>query len=182
MIERAKGILMERHAVDERRAFELLRDNARSGGRRVVDVAQTVLDGHALLPQPLKSVARPARQRGLTSPRRASGSSRSTVARDAARLGDQQRAREPVPRVGGGLDPRVEAAGGDPGELERARAGVAQQAGVVEDAVGVVADARLDEAVLAEEGGDVGLRERARRRGRWSARRWRARPSPRAAV
>ena len=53
MIERAKGILMERHAVDERAAFELLRDHARSSGRRVVDVAQTVLDGHALLPQRL---------------------------------------------------------------------------------------------------------------------------------
>jgi AmiR/NasT family two-component response regulator len=50
VIERAKGILMERHRVDERRAFELLRDHARAGGRRVVDVAQSVLDGHALLP------------------------------------------------------------------------------------------------------------------------------------
>ena len=49
-IERAKGILMERHSVDERTAFELLRETARSSGRRVVDVAQTVLDGHALLP------------------------------------------------------------------------------------------------------------------------------------
>jgi AmiR/NasT family two-component response regulator len=51
VIERAKGILMERHSVDERRAFELLRDTARSSGRRVVDVAQTVLDGHQLLPR-----------------------------------------------------------------------------------------------------------------------------------
>src|SRR3954467_5541068 len=51
IIERAKGILMERHQVDERRAFELLRDHARSSGRRVVDVAQSVLDGHALLPR-----------------------------------------------------------------------------------------------------------------------------------
>jgi AmiR/NasT family two-component response regulator len=50
VIERAKGILMERHSVDDRRAFELLRDHARSSGRRVVDVAQSVLDGHALLP------------------------------------------------------------------------------------------------------------------------------------
>jgi two-component system, response regulator PdtaR len=49
-IERAKGLLMERHSVDDRRAFELLRDHSRSGGRRVVDVAQSVLDGHALLP------------------------------------------------------------------------------------------------------------------------------------
>jgi response regulator NasT len=51
VIERAKGILMERHSADDRVAFELLRDHARSGGRRVVDVAQSVLDGHALLPR-----------------------------------------------------------------------------------------------------------------------------------
>ena len=51
MIERAKGILMERHAVDERAAFELLRDHARAQSRRVVDVAVTVADGHALLPK-----------------------------------------------------------------------------------------------------------------------------------
>jgi AmiR/NasT family two-component response regulator len=51
VIERAKGILMERHSVDDRRAFELLRDHSRSSGRRVVDVAQSVLDGHALLPR-----------------------------------------------------------------------------------------------------------------------------------
>ena len=50
VIERAKGILMERHSVDDRRAFELLRDHSRAGGRRVIDVAQSVLDGHALLP------------------------------------------------------------------------------------------------------------------------------------
>ncbi len=51
VIERAKGMLMERHGVDERGAFELLRDHARNGGRRVVDVAQAVADGHALLPK-----------------------------------------------------------------------------------------------------------------------------------
>lgn len=50
VIERAKGVLMERHTVGERAAFELLREHARSSGRRVVDIAQTVLDGHALLP------------------------------------------------------------------------------------------------------------------------------------
>jgi response regulator NasT len=49
VIERAKGILMERHGVGERAAFSLLRDHARSENRRVVDVAQTVADGHALL-------------------------------------------------------------------------------------------------------------------------------------
>jgi AmiR/NasT family two-component response regulator len=50
-IERAKGILMERHSVPDRDAFEMLRDHARASGRRVVDVAQSVLDGHALLPK-----------------------------------------------------------------------------------------------------------------------------------
>jgi response regulator NasT len=50
VIERAKGILMERHGIGERPAFERLRDHARSSNRRVVDVAQAVVDGHALLP------------------------------------------------------------------------------------------------------------------------------------
>jgi AmiR/NasT family two-component response regulator len=51
VIERAKGILMERHSADERKAFELLRENARSSSRRVVEVAQSVVDGHPLLPR-----------------------------------------------------------------------------------------------------------------------------------
>ena len=50
IIERAKGILMERHSADERAAFELLRAKARSTNRSVVDLAQAVLDGHSLLP------------------------------------------------------------------------------------------------------------------------------------
>jgi AmiR/NasT family two-component response regulator len=50
-IERAKGILMERHGLDEREAFELLRDHARAQSRRVVDVAVAVTEGHALLPK-----------------------------------------------------------------------------------------------------------------------------------
>jgi response regulator NasT len=51
VIERAKGIIMERHGVDETEAFGRLREHARSGGRRVVEIAQAVLDGHALLPK-----------------------------------------------------------------------------------------------------------------------------------
>jgi AmiR/NasT family two-component response regulator len=51
VIERAKGILMERHGVGDREAFELLRDQARPSGRRVVDVAQGVLDARSLLPK-----------------------------------------------------------------------------------------------------------------------------------
>jgi len=51
VIERAKGILMERHGLDERAAFELIRDHARGQSRRVVDVALAVTEGHALLPK-----------------------------------------------------------------------------------------------------------------------------------
>jgi AmiR/NasT family two-component response regulator len=50
VIERAKGVLMERRAIREREAFELLRREARGTNRRVVDVAAAVLDGHPLLP------------------------------------------------------------------------------------------------------------------------------------
>jgi AmiR/NasT family two-component response regulator len=49
LIERAKGILMERHSLDDRAAFELLREHARSNNRTVVDVAAAVTEGHALL-------------------------------------------------------------------------------------------------------------------------------------
>lgn len=51
VIERAKGIVMERHSIDDRAAFEMLREHARAGSRSVVDVAQSVIDGHALLPR-----------------------------------------------------------------------------------------------------------------------------------
>jgi AmiR/NasT family two-component response regulator len=51
VIERAKGIVMERHGVDEQAAFELLREHARSSNRRVIDVARAVVDGHGLLPK-----------------------------------------------------------------------------------------------------------------------------------
>jgi AmiR/NasT family two-component response regulator len=49
--ERAKGILMERHSIDEPAAFELLREHARSTNRKLVDVASAVVDGHRLLPK-----------------------------------------------------------------------------------------------------------------------------------
>ena len=41
-IERAKGILMERHGVSDREAFEMLRTEARSTNRRVHEVAREV--------------------------------------------------------------------------------------------------------------------------------------------
>ena len=48
--ERAKGVLMERHAIDEDRAFELLRNHARSTRRKLVETAQSVVDGDLALP------------------------------------------------------------------------------------------------------------------------------------
>jgi len=50
VIERAKGILMERHGVDDRTAFERLRTHARTERRRVVDVALAVSEGGLELP------------------------------------------------------------------------------------------------------------------------------------
>jgi response regulator NasT len=49
--ERAKGILMERHAVDEAAAFEMLREQSRISNRKLVDLAAAVVDGHRLLPR-----------------------------------------------------------------------------------------------------------------------------------
>ena len=40
---------MERYQIDERQAFEMLRDHARHSGQKLVHVAQAVLDGHLLL-------------------------------------------------------------------------------------------------------------------------------------
>jgi AmiR/NasT family two-component response regulator len=51
LTERAKGILMERHSIDEPRAFEMLRDESRSANRKLIDVATAVVDGHRLLPK-----------------------------------------------------------------------------------------------------------------------------------
>jgi AmiR/NasT family two-component response regulator len=49
--ERAKGILMERHSVDDSHAFALLREHAREQNRKLVDIAAAVVDGHLLLPK-----------------------------------------------------------------------------------------------------------------------------------
>jgi AmiR/NasT family two-component response regulator len=49
--ERAKGILMERHSVDAESAFELMRTHSRDTNRKLIDVANAVVDGHGLLPR-----------------------------------------------------------------------------------------------------------------------------------
>jgi len=50
LTERAKGVLMERHSIDEDVAFLMLRDQSRKTNRKLIDVAQSVLDARALLP------------------------------------------------------------------------------------------------------------------------------------
>jgi AmiR/NasT family two-component response regulator len=51
LTERAKGILMERHGIDEASAFEMLRQHSRDENRKLVDLAAAVVDGHRLLPE-----------------------------------------------------------------------------------------------------------------------------------
>jgi len=57
LIEQAKGILMARHSVDADRAFAMLRDHSQHNGRKVVDVAQAIVDSYLLLPPPLAEPA-----------------------------------------------------------------------------------------------------------------------------
>jgi AmiR/NasT family two-component response regulator len=51
LIERAKGILMERHAIDEASAFEMLRERSRVDNRKLIDLATAIVDGHRMLPR-----------------------------------------------------------------------------------------------------------------------------------
>jgi AmiR/NasT family two-component response regulator len=59
LIERAKGILMERHSVDDVSAYEMLREQSRVNNRKLIDLATAVVDGHRLLPgRPQAAVGR----------------------------------------------------------------------------------------------------------------------------
>jgi AmiR/NasT family two-component response regulator len=48
IVERAKGVVMERHAIDEHTAFERLRQRARASNRTLVEVGEALLEGEAL--------------------------------------------------------------------------------------------------------------------------------------
>src|SRR3954452_17581978 len=52
LIEQAKGILMARHSLDADRAFNMLRGHSQHNGRKLVDVAQAVVESHLLLLPP----------------------------------------------------------------------------------------------------------------------------------
>jgi len=53
---------MERHGVDEQRAFELLRAQSRNTGRKLVEVAASVVEGHMLLPARVREGAHEERE------------------------------------------------------------------------------------------------------------------------
>ena len=42
---------MERHSIDERRAFAMLQATSRNNNRKLIDVATAVVDGYLLLPK-----------------------------------------------------------------------------------------------------------------------------------
>ena len=52
VIERAKGIMMARQAIDEKKAFELLRAQSQQTGRKLFQVAESVVESHLLLVPP----------------------------------------------------------------------------------------------------------------------------------
>ena len=52
VIELAKGILMERHKIDKDRAFEMVRAQSQLTGRKVIDLAEAIVESHLLLPPP----------------------------------------------------------------------------------------------------------------------------------
>jgi AmiR/NasT family two-component response regulator len=49
VIEQAKGILMARHSINADKAFEMLREHSQHNGRKLADVAATVVDSHELM-------------------------------------------------------------------------------------------------------------------------------------
>src|SRR5262245_52061611 len=51
-IEQAKAILMERHGIPPDQAFKQLREHSQQTGRKLVDVAQAVIESHRLLHAP----------------------------------------------------------------------------------------------------------------------------------
>ena len=65
LTERAKGILMERHRIDEREAFELLRLHSRRTGRKLIDIAEAVSTSHLLLAFPPNAASHDSQPQGV---------------------------------------------------------------------------------------------------------------------
>jgi two-component system, response regulator / RNA-binding antiterminator len=52
LIEQAKGILMARNSIDSDKAFEMIRAHSQHNGRKVIDVAEAIVESHLLLLPP----------------------------------------------------------------------------------------------------------------------------------
>jgi two-component system, response regulator / RNA-binding antiterminator len=52
VIERAKGIMMARQSIDEKKAFELMRSQSQRSGQKLFEIAKAVVDSHLLLVPP----------------------------------------------------------------------------------------------------------------------------------
>src|SRR3990172_11327758 len=52
VIEQAKGILMARREIPAEKAFDIMRDHSQHNGRKLIDVAQAIVDSHLLLLPP----------------------------------------------------------------------------------------------------------------------------------
>jgi AmiR/NasT family two-component response regulator len=63
LIEQAKGILMARHSIDADHAFEMLRGHSQHNGRKLVNVAQAIVESHLLLLPPSPEPAAPPERR-----------------------------------------------------------------------------------------------------------------------
>ena len=59
-IEQAKGILMARHSLTADQAFEMLRNHSQTHGRKLVDVAEAIVESHLLLALPAANTHQPA--------------------------------------------------------------------------------------------------------------------------
>jgi AmiR/NasT family two-component response regulator len=66
VIEQAKGILMNRHAINADTAFEMLRDHSQHNGRKLADVAAAIIDSHLLLMPELSPPSHATNRRGGT--------------------------------------------------------------------------------------------------------------------
>ncbi len=53
VIEQAKGILMAHQSIDQASAFELLRSHSQRNGRKIIEVAEAIVESHLLLLAPI---------------------------------------------------------------------------------------------------------------------------------
>ena len=60
-IEQAKGILMARHAIDQNKAFDMLREHSQRSNRKLIEVAEAIVQSHVLLLPPLTDGEKPQR-------------------------------------------------------------------------------------------------------------------------